>query len=113
MPGSIAKAGGSILMASLVGWSLSVNVARANTGGAAGLAPVPTAHVCRAVPLTSSQMQGIRGAGLIGWLQDAAAGVTAGIDEGCALAGVAGALGAALDPVGAAFCAGWGVGRLL
>lgn len=59
--------------------------------------------------LSMRQMNSTYGAG---WLNDLAGAVTNAIDAGCAVGGVAAALGAAIDPIGGAFCAGWGLGRL-
>ena len=89
---------------------LHVNLAAAAPAGAVGLRP--TASHC-AGPLTSQQMAAIRGGQLLDWLQDAAGALTGALDAGCAVGGIAAALGATIDPIGAAFCAGWGLGRVL
>ena len=95
------------LVVALLGSMLQLNVAAAAPARATAVASA--AERCSA-PLTPDQMASVRGAG---WLSDLPGAVTTALDAGCAAAGVAAALNFAVDPIGGAFCAGWGLGRLL
>ena len=96
------------LVVALLGSMLHLNVAAAAAPGGANV--VASAPGRCTTPLTAPQMASVRGAG---WLNDLAGALTGAIDAGCAAAGVGAALGFVIDPIGGAFCAGWGLGRLL
>jgi len=95
------------LVVALLGSMLQSNVAAAAPRQASVVA---SAAARCTTPLTSAQLASVRGAG---WLNDLASAVTGALDAGCAAAGVGAALGFVVDPIGGAFCAGWGLGRLL
>jgi hypothetical protein len=97
------------LVVTLLGSLLHLNVVVAAAAPGQATLVASAAGRCT-TPLTAEQMASVRGGS---WLNDLASAVTGALDAGCAAAGVGAALGFVVDPIGGAFCAGWGLGRLL